>query len=419
MRLVIVASGDFFSSYGGGQVYVKNLVDELIRQQEEQAIELSVVSFHTSFPLDFEQKEYKGIPLYEIHPNGNIAQLFEEIAPDVVHAHGEKAKVAEVCRKLEIRCVVTAHHGGILCPAGTLLNSKDEICQTAASFEKCLPCYLRTIRSGEYWYPLVKHLSIEKYRRIGRCLDTKPFIPFVTPIGQAAVSIENKLSSWAKIKENVDRVIAPSNAIADAMCRNGMSDDKIEIVPHGIPISTKESSTIPSSDVIRFYYVGRINYVKGIHVLLQAFSSIIQTNIELHLIGGAVGKAETRYMSRLKKKYGKDKRIVWHGKQSYNQIKALTKDYHCMIHPAIYLEVFGLTIAEALAQHKYVIATRCGGPEMQIHSEEDGILIAPNNVKEVADAIWKYVENPLQSKSQVQSIDKHVAELVRLYKEVI
>ena len=32
MRILQVASGNFFSTYGGGQVYVKNIVDEMIRQ---------------------------------------------------------------------------------------------------------------------------------------------------------------------------------------------------------------------------------------------------------------------------------------------------------------------------------------------------------------------------------------------------
>lgn len=33
MNIVEIASGNFFSTYGGGQVYVKNIVDEMIRQR--------------------------------------------------------------------------------------------------------------------------------------------------------------------------------------------------------------------------------------------------------------------------------------------------------------------------------------------------------------------------------------------------
>ena len=412
----IVASGDFFSSYGGGQVYVKNLVDEMIRQQIEADITLSIISFASTFPINVQQKEYKGVPLYEMHPDGNILQLLKTISPDIVHAHGEKAKVAQACHELGIKCVITAHHGGILCPAGTLLNYKDEICHTAASFEKCLPCYLRTIRSGRYWYPLVKHIPYQRYLKIGDRLKRLPFIPFITPIGQAARSIQGKLDAWNTIKENADLIVAPSNAIANRMTLNGLSEDKVQVVPHGIPIPQGEYSFPSTEGPISFYYVGRINYVKGIHILLKAFSSIHDPNIELHLIGGAENKAEHRYMSKLQKKYQKDARIQWHGKVPYEQLPSLIKEYHCLIHPAIYLEVFGLNISEALAQGKYVIATRCGGAEMQIHNRIGGMMIRPNNYKELAKAIFDYTSTPIASKSYVNKIDRHVYDLTKLYK---
>lgn len=419
MKLVIVASGDFFSSYGGGQVYVKNLVDELIRQQNEADITLSIISFAPSFPIDAQQKEYQDVPLYEMHPDGNILQLLKTISPDIVHAHGEKAKLAKACHELGIKCVITAHHGGILCPAGTLLNYKDEICHTAAFFEKCLPCYLRTIRSGRYWYPLVKHIPYQRYLKIGERLKRLPFIPFITPIGQAAQSIKGKLDAWSTIKENVDLIVAPSNAIADNMRLNGLSESKVQVVPHGIPIPQRKQS-FPSTDGhIRFYYVGRINYVKGIHVLLEAFSSISNSTIELHLIGGTGNKAEQRYMSKLQIKYRKDARIIWHGKIPFEQLPDLIKDYHCMIHPAIYLEVFGLNISEALAQGKYVIATQCGGAEMQIRGSDMGILIEPNNVKMMHQAIVAYMNHPQATNIYIRNMTQNVNDLINIYNPIV
>ena len=41
MNIVEIASGNFFSTYGGGQVYVKNIVDEMIRQ----GYSVQVISF--------------------------------------------------------------------------------------------------------------------------------------------------------------------------------------------------------------------------------------------------------------------------------------------------------------------------------------------------------------------------------------
>ena len=41
MKILQIASGDFFSTYGGGQIYVKNIVDEWIRRQQN----VTVISF--------------------------------------------------------------------------------------------------------------------------------------------------------------------------------------------------------------------------------------------------------------------------------------------------------------------------------------------------------------------------------------
>ena len=58
-KILQVASGNFFSTYGGGQVYVKNIVDEMIRQH----CSLVVFSFLNNLDV-IKKKDYKGIDLY-------------------------------------------------------------------------------------------------------------------------------------------------------------------------------------------------------------------------------------------------------------------------------------------------------------------------------------------------------------------
>lgn len=412
MNLCIVSSGDFYSTYGGGQVYVKNIVDEFIRQ----GIPLSILSLHSTFPLQSRHKEYKGVDVWELSPNGDVESVLRNIRPDVVHAHGEKALIATLCKKMDIRCVVTAHHGGILCPAGTLLNSDDEICHIKADHSHCLKCYLRNIRTGLMWYPLVKHIDTNRYIQVGKKLSHHRFVPFVTPIGQAAWSIQRKYDQWKTICDNADIIIAPSNAIADSMIHNGAFADKVKVVPHGIPQPTAQPTALSTTGTIRFYYVGRICYIKGIHNLLQAFSDIVDDNIELHLIGGASGKSETQYMLRLKKTYRHDHRIVWHGKVPSSSVEELSKNFHVLVHPAIYLEVFGLNISEALALRKYVISTRCGGAEMQIRDGINGTLVASNDIAQLRRAMSDYIHHPKPSpEPQYITIEQHIKHLLEIY----
>ena len=123
-------------------------------------------------------------------------------------------------------------------------------------------------------------------------------------------------------------------------------------------------------------------------------------------------------MKQLQKDYYKDSRIVWHGKVPYDQMQELTRDFNCLVHPAIYLEVFGLNIAEALQAGKYVIATRCGGAEMQIHNENEGLLVEPNDVTALTLAMEQFVSQPKSSISNVINIHQHIDNLIDLYKTI-
>lgn len=421
MFILQVASGDFFSTYGGGQVYVKNIVDEMIRQGRS----LTVISF-VARNTAIEKKKYQSIDLYEVGNCGlnQLQDLVKQIRPDVIHAHSHKAHVVAIGNNLHIPVIVTAHHGGILCPAGTLLNSKDEICHTAVSHEHCLPCSLRNIRSGRYWYPMMRLIPRNLYRKLGIGLSRLPFIPFVSPIGGVAWSITQKQQEWKTIAEGCSRMIAPCNAIAEAMQRNGLDSHKITLLPHGIPLPSSVPNFPPIIDGrIKFFYVGRICYVKGLHVLLQAFSQLRNPNAELHLIGGTGNKAEKRYETALKKRYASDQRIVWHGKVAPEDVYEQVRDYHVEVHPTICLEIFGLNIAEALAMGKPVLASRCGGAEMQIEDDVNGWLVESNNVEALAKKLDEIASNftnyePMLTAQRVISISQHCNALMQIYEEV-
>lgn len=87
------------------------------------------------------------------------------------------------------------------------------------------------------------------------------------------------------------------------------------------------------------------------------------------------------------------------------------------------MEIFGLNIAESLAMNKPVLATRCGGAEMQIEEGVNGWLVEPNNVEELAERIRKISEHFLYTKSnffgdKVIPIQLHCKSLIKLYEEI-
>ena len=136
MKMLLVSASGLLSSYGGGQVYVRNLVDELILQGQSPIIATPLLSGKNATDYKGCRVINFGVPLTAETANNILA----DARPDIVHAHGFKAIFAESCRKMDIPCIVTAHHGGITCPAGSLLNYRDEICIIKANQNDCLPC---------------------------------------------------------------------------------------------------------------------------------------------------------------------------------------------------------------------------------------------------------------------------------------
>ena len=416
MRILHIASGNFFSTYGGGQVYVKNIVDEMMRQGRDVAV-VSMSGNHDE-PVE---KNYKGALLIEIGKEDELEAAVKIAMPDVVHAHSLKDIACRVGCKLGIPVVVTAHHGGILCPAGTRLNCKDEVCHAKVNQRDCLPCVLRGIPGGlGVWYPMMKSLSEKNYLNLGRILKKLRFIPFITPIGSSALYIDNKIRQWHEITDGCTLMVAPCYEIAEAMAANGLACEKIRVVPHGIPLpeSRPEYPAVIDGRV-KFYYVGRICYVKGVHTLLEAFARVENPKIELHLIGGVGSKQERRYMEKLKKHYEDDKRIVWHGKIAPEAIFDATCNYH-VSSSAAFLEAFGLNIAESLALGKPVLSTCSGGGEMQIRDGENGWLVPTNSPQALADKIAYIASNPqilpaMSRNCHAISIQEHVNSLFEVY----
>jgi glycosyltransferase involved in cell wall biosynthesis len=435
LKILLVGPDKLDSEYGGGQVYVRNLIAGLLNSKHNVEY-LSLVFSNIKYP-QFNQQTTNGILARQIvlpvswkdidtdkfdSAIGVLAQVFQDISPDIVHAHGWKELTCLGADRAGVPCVVTAHHGGIVCPAGTLLNHRDEICTVSANQTICMPCCVRNIRGSKFWLPLLRLIPLDVQLRFGRWLRTQRFMYFITPLGTLALSIRDKIASIDTLGRYAKRLIAPSNAIRDALVRNGIPESEVLVVSHGIPLPQRQPLRQDiGKGPLRFLYLGRISYVKGVHVMLEAFAGLQPDTYELHIIGGAVTKPDKRYLAKLQRRYA-SVNTIWYGSQSHEVIPKHIAACDVMVHPAICLEVYGLTIAEALAVGRPVIATRCGGAEMQIRDGENGLLIPPNDPRALYNALMRLVENPAliqkmtDNSCAVHSLDSHIQDLEEIYK---
>lgn len=436
MKIILIGQDKLGSEYGGGQVYVKNIVAGLL-VNDHDVFYMSIAFADISLPQRLWSscaniKELQLIMPKNWHIENNhagksnitiaIAAIFKELEPDVVHAHGWKEYACIAARQSGVPCVVTAHHGGIVCPAGALLNHRDEICTLPANQHTCLPCCVRNIRGGKLWLLLLRLIPLAVQLRLGRWLRARRFMYFITPLGTLALSISDKLASIESLGKYASRLIAPSPAINDALIRNGIPASKVVIVPHGIPLPQFQPLRPDlGKGLMHFLYLGRISYVKGVHVMLRAFSALPHDAYELHIVGGAFTKPDKRYLAKLQRRYA-SVNTIWHDAKSHEDIPQHIATCDVMVHPAICLEVFGLTIAESLALGCPVIASRCGGAEIQVRDGENGLLFPPNDPRAMFNALSRLIENPNMVRKMadqigaVNSLDAHIHDLGKIYK---
>lgn len=438
MKILVSSYKLISSSYGGGEVYIRNLIAGL-SGHGHHVIGMSLAFTDVQEPqrLWFRHDIFEEVQLslpkgwmigsHENHEDSRVqrelALLLKEIAPDIIHANGWKQDISLAGCKAGIACVVTAHHGGIVCPAGALLNADDEICQVPVNDVDCPKCCAKSIPGYRLWYPLLRLMPFQRRIRFGRWVEKRPFIPFLTPFGKITCSILEKGEAVAAMASAATRFIAPSPAIGEALVRNGVPEAKVLSVPHGIPLPAPVPRPVGlEGRPVKFLYVGRISYVKGLHVLLEACRELPHESYELHVVGNAVTNPEERYFQRLQNHFP-EVNVVWHGGKAHEEVPQMLAASDVLVHPAICLEVFGLTIAEALAVGRPVIASRCGGAEIQIQDGINGLLVPPNNPLALRRALLRLIESPdhirdmAQRTGPVNSIENHVDELMQIYRE--
>jgi glycosyltransferase involved in cell wall biosynthesis len=260
--------------------------------------------------------------------------------------------------------------------------------------------------------------------RISNTLYKIPKVVTVHHLDYDEFLIERSLSK-KKVSFNVNRriskfieslvvrkagiVIAVSDYTKNALLRvYGMSHEKIYVIPNGIALDPGEHLKAPSSrepNNIFILSVARMEPRKGIPILLEAFEALCKKypNVRLTLVGKGTNK-----ISYLQLPMSVKEKIKTYDYLDDKQLRAIY-DWCDIYVSASLLEGFGLTILEAMAAGKPVIAARTSAITEFVEDKVNGLLVDPNNWEALYEAIVYLIKN----KSLRQNIGKNNTKYVK------
>lgn len=137
-------------------------------------------------------------------------------------------------------------------------------------------------------------------------------------------------------------------------------------------------------------FVGRIQRLKGIEVLLRAFSMLQDIQARLVVVGGRPNTThESREIGRLEQlaaRLGITERVLFAGAVPHAELPMYYAAADVTVMPSSY-ESFGLVAVESLACGRPVVATRVGGLRTIVRDGETGLLVPWRDPAMFAEAL--------------------------------
>jgi D-inositol-3-phosphate glycosyltransferase len=143
-------------------------------------------------------------------------------------------------------------------------------------------------------------------------------------------------------------------------------------------------------------FVGRIQRLKGLEVLVRAFGRLGDLDARLLVVGGQPGTTpESREISRLQHlvtRVGIEDRTTFVGAVAHERLPLYYSAADVTVMPSSY-ESFGLVAVESLACGTPVVATRVGGLTSIVHDGETGLLVPWRDAGMFAERLRRVLED--------------------------
>ncbi len=165
--------------------------------------------------------------------------------------------------------------------------------------------------------------------------------------------------------------------------RLALSHPRIRTIYNGVDTQRFTPARVrPSRQTVEVLVIAHLIAEKGIHVLIEAVARCSASNIHLSIAGDGPERAA---LQALAASLHIATRTTFLGLR--DDADALLRDTDIFVHPAVWQEAFGFTVAEAMATGCAVIASRVGAIPELITDGVEGLLVPPSDRNALALAL--------------------------------
>jgi len=204
--------------------------------------------------------------------------------------------------------------------------------------------------------------------------------------------------SMTALTPSIDRLIVPSRSIRRKVMAEGRDAARFAIIPNGVDLSRFASPTrcafrsefgVPEGAPL-LGVVARLEPEKGHRVLIEAMPAILRAAPDTRL--AVVGEgSEAESLAARADSLGVADRVLFTGRR--DDVAALTADLTLAVLPSS-REAQGISILEAMARRKPVVATAVGGIPEVVADGVSGLLVPPEDPSALAHALIRLARSP-------------------------
>ena len=321
-------------------------------------------------------------PLPDLAPAA--ARLLEEEQPDWVHFHTfglSEALVARLARQRGIPCAFTFHSPAWTCRRGTMLLYGQKPCDGEVRPWRCSAC-----QSAE-------RLRLGRIGGHAAAFGSLALGWTALPLGRDTLRRRTAFyydtlryrSALTRFLVHCSLVISCCDWSTPVLLRNGARPESIKVCPQGVSeefVSAATKAPLHDGQENKGSFtvgcLGRLDPVKGVHILASAFTTVKEPRARLRIVGWEPENAGAPYPRAIRELTRADARVTLVPKTNLSGAIAEYRRLSLLALPSVWMETGPLTLLEALALGVPVFGSNRIGQLSLLR--ERGRVVEPNTV---------------------------------------